>query len=96
MCQESESAETVVDCDDHDAVCCQLGGVVIPASALCEAAAMDPYHHGQTFPVMITMIAQLWRVEVVLQAVLFHGANCEACRLRAVRRELCGVTDTVP
>ena len=49
MRQEAERAEPVVDGDDDDTVCRQLGGVVIPASAAGEAAAVDPHEHGQIF-----------------------------------------------
>jgi len=62
--EEAESTEPVVDGDNHDAVRREFAGVIIPAGAEREAAAVNPHECRQTafatarraFPVAMSVI----------------------------------------
>src|SRR6185436_10681913 len=94
MREKAQRAESIVHCDNDDALPGQLGGVVIAAGAVGKATTVDPHEHGQILSVITS--AQLGGRHVQVQAVFVPGPQCERVRLRTAGREYGCVADALP
>ena len=87
MGEKPESAKTVIDGDDDDAVLYQRGRIVVIAFANDEGASVDPNHH-RAEP---RLTVGVWSEDVEEEAILGDGLDSEwRGRLGAVVAELRG------